>query len=119
MGFPGGSVSKESICNAGDLSLIPGSGRTPGKGNGNPLQCSCLGNSKDRGAGRLQSMGHKDLDMTERARAHTHTHTHTLLGDNTRELQGNFNIKYTTLKTGALCLVHQLCIIKDMAPIIS
>ena len=48
--FPGGSVSKESTCIAGDLSSIPGSGRSPGEGNGNPLQYSCLENSKDRGA---------------------------------------------------------------------
>ena len=58
-GFPGGSVSKEStcnaketVCNAGDLGLIPGSGRSPGEGNGNPLQYSCLVNSMDRGAPR-------------------------------------------------------------------
>ena len=37
-GFPGGSDSKESVCNAGDPGLIPGSGRSPGEGNGNPLQ---------------------------------------------------------------------------------
>ena len=41
--FPGGSDSKESAYNAGDLGLIPGSGKSPGKGNGNPFQCSCLG----------------------------------------------------------------------------
>ena len=41
-GFPGGSDSKESACNAGDLSSIPGLGRSPGGGHGNPLQCSCL-----------------------------------------------------------------------------
>ena len=40
MGFPGGSEGKESAGNAGDLGLIPGSGRSPGKGNGNPLQYS-------------------------------------------------------------------------------
>ena len=45
-GFPG----KESACNAGDLDSIPGSGRSPGEGNGNPLQYSCLENSMDRGA---------------------------------------------------------------------
>ena len=50
MGFPGGSDSKESARNAGDLGLIPGLGRTPGEGNGYPRQCSCLENSKDRGA---------------------------------------------------------------------
>ena len=43
-------VSKESTCNAGDLDLIPGLGRSPGEGNGNPLQYSCLGNPMDRGA---------------------------------------------------------------------
>ena len=49
-GFPAGSDSKESTCNSGDLGLIPGSGRPPGVGHGNPLQYSCLGNSMDRGA---------------------------------------------------------------------
>ena len=48
MGFPGGSDGKES-CNAGDPGLIPGSRRSPGEGNGNPLQYSCLGNPMDRG----------------------------------------------------------------------
>ena len=42
------SVSKESTCNAGDLGLFPGIGRSPGEGNGNPLQYSCLGNHMDR-----------------------------------------------------------------------
>ena len=50
MGFPGGSDSKESACNAGDLGLIPGLGRSPEEGNDNPLQYSCLENSMDRGA---------------------------------------------------------------------
>ena len=45
-----GSESKESACNAGDQGSIPGSGRSPGKGNGDPLQCSCLENPMDRGA---------------------------------------------------------------------
>ena len=49
-GFPGGWDSKESAGNAADLGLIPGSGRYPGEGNGNPLQYSCLGNPMDRGA---------------------------------------------------------------------
>ena len=47
--FPSGSVSKESACNVGDLGSIPGSGRSPGEGNGNPLQYSGLENSMDRG----------------------------------------------------------------------
>ena len=50
MGFPGGSDGKESGCNAGDLDSIPGSGRSSEERNGNPLQCSCLENSMDRGA---------------------------------------------------------------------
>jgi len=52
-GLPGGSDGKESACNAGgsrDLSAIPGSGRSLGEGNGNPLQYSSLENSMDRGA---------------------------------------------------------------------
>ena len=47
-GFPHSSVGKESACNAGDLGSIPGSGRSPGEGNGNPLQYSCLENPMDR-----------------------------------------------------------------------
>ena len=46
-GFPGGSAGKESICNAGDLGSIPGLGRSPGEGKGNPFQYSGLENSKD------------------------------------------------------------------------
>ena len=49
-GFPGGSEVKASACNAGDLGLIPGSGRSPGEVNGKPIHYSCLGNSMDRGA---------------------------------------------------------------------
>ena len=52
MGFPGGLVVKNSPANAGDMGLIPGLGRSPGEGNGNPLQYSCLGNLMDRGAGQ-------------------------------------------------------------------
>ena len=49
-GFPGGSVVKNPPANAGDAGLIPGSGRSPGEGNGNPLQYSCLRNPMNRGA---------------------------------------------------------------------
>ena len=49
-GFPGGSDGKESTNNAGDLGSIPELGRSPGEGNGNPLQYSCLENPMDRGA---------------------------------------------------------------------
>ena len=50
LGFPGGSDGKESACNTGDPGSIPGSGRSLGEWNGNPLQYSCLENSMDRGA---------------------------------------------------------------------
>ena len=50
LSLPGGSNHKESACNAGDLDSIPGSGRSPGEGHGNPLQHSCLENPMDRGA---------------------------------------------------------------------
>ena len=50
LGFPGGSDGKVSVYNAGDLGSIPGSGRSAGEGNGNPLQYYCLENPMDRGA---------------------------------------------------------------------
>ena len=50
MAFPNNSVGEESACNAGDPGSIPRSGRSPGEGNGNPLQCSCLENPLNRGA---------------------------------------------------------------------
>ena len=57
-GFPGSSAGKESACSAGDPGLIPGLGRSPGGGNGNPLQYSCLENPPwTEEPGRLQSMG--------------------------------------------------------------
>ena len=49
-GFPGGSAVKNPPANAGDVASISGQGRSPGEGNGNPLQYSCLGNPMDRGA---------------------------------------------------------------------
>ena len=63
MDFPGGPDSKASVYNAGDLGLIPGSGRFPGKGNGNPLQDSCLENPTDGGA--WCPWGRKESDTTE------------------------------------------------------
>ena len=64
MGFPCGSAGKEPACNAGDPDLIPGLGRSPGEGNENPLQYSCLENPMDRGSWQVQSMGLQELDMT-------------------------------------------------------
>ena len=64
--LPGGSDGKESTCNVGDLGLIPGLGRSPGEGNGNPLQYSYLENSMDRGASwAIVHGGRKELDITE------------------------------------------------------
>ena len=57
MGFFGSSDSKESACNAGDLGLIPGSGRSPGEGNCNPLQYFRLENPMDSGAWRATVHG--------------------------------------------------------------
>ena len=56
-GFPGGSGGKEATCNAGDPGSIPGSGRSPGEGNGNPLQYSCPKNPVNRGAWRAEVHG--------------------------------------------------------------
>ena len=72
--FPGGAVVKNLPANAGDArdsSSFPGSGRSLGVGNGNPLQCSCLEYSMDRRAWWSYSpWGHRELGMTE----HAHTH---------------------------------------------
>ena len=66
MGVPGGSDGKESACNAGNLGLIPGLGRSPGEGNSYALQYSGLENSMDRGSlAGYSPWGHKESDMTE------------------------------------------------------
>ena len=71
MGFQGGSDSKAAACNAGDLDLIPGSGRSPEEGNGNPLRILAwrniykIINNLPEEPGRFQSMGCKELDTTE------------------------------------------------------
>ena len=66
MGFPGGSGGKESACNAGDPVSIPGLGRSPGGGHGNPLQSSCLENPHgQRSLAGYSPWGRKELDMTE------------------------------------------------------
>ena len=57
LGIPDDSDGKQSACSIGDPGSIPGSGISPGEGNGTPLQYSCLENSMDRGARGLQSMG--------------------------------------------------------------
>ena len=73
-GFLGGSEVKASACNARDLGLIPGSGRSPGEGNGNPLPHSCLENPMDRGAWLIgySPWGHNKSDTTELLHFHFH-----------------------------------------------
>ena len=64
-GFPGGSAVKKPPANAADGASVPGQGRSPGEGNGNSLQYSCLGNPVDRGAWRATDYGgHKELETT-------------------------------------------------------
>ena len=66
MDFPGGSVVTNVPASAGDVGSIPESGRSPGGGNGNPLQHSCLENSMDRGPWQATiSWSSKELDITE------------------------------------------------------
>ena len=74
LGFPGSSSGKESTCNVGDLGSIPGLGRSPGGGHGNPLQYSCLENPHGTEAlGWLQSVG------SQRVRHHTAQHSKELV----------------------------------------
>ena len=66
MGFPGGSDGKESTCNVGDLGSIPGLGRSPGRGQGNPLQYSLPGESHGQGSlAGYSKWGRKESDMTK------------------------------------------------------
>ena len=62
LGLPRWLSGKELTCSAGDVGLIPGLGRSPGEGNGNPLQYSCLGNPMDRGAWRATVHGVAESD---------------------------------------------------------
>ena len=74
MGFPDDSDSKESACNVGDLGLIPGLGRFPGEGNGNPLQYSCLENPHGQGSlADYSPQDHKESDMPEQLSTHHST----------------------------------------------
>ena len=71
LGFPGGTVVKNPPANAGDtgdMGSIPGSGRSPGIGNGNPLQYSCLGNPMARGAWQVTVQSSRQSDLTEHIR---------------------------------------------------
>ena len=69
--MPGGSAAKNPLANAGELSSIPGSGKSCGEGNGYPLQYSCLENSMDRGAWWATVHGVTELDTVERVTLNT------------------------------------------------
>ena len=75
LGLPGGSDGKESTYNGGDLGSIPGSGRSPGEGNGNPLQYSCLENPHGQEAGGHSPWGHQESDVTEQLSTAHITHS--------------------------------------------
>ena len=75
-GFPGGSEVKESACNAEDLGSIPGSWRSPGEGNGNPLQYSCLENPMDRGIWQATVNGVARIGYNLATKRHHHHHHH-------------------------------------------
>ena len=66
LSVPGGSVMENPLASSADMGSIPGLGRSPGEGNGNPFKNSCLENPMDRRA-RQAPWGNKDLDMTEHA----------------------------------------------------
>ena len=74
-----GSEVKASACNAEDLGSIPGSGRSPGEGNGNPLQYSCLENPMDGGAwwATVHGVTKSQTRLSDFTPAHKYTHTHT------------------------------------------
>ena len=74
--FPGGSGVKNPSANAGDVGLVPGSGRFPEEGNGYSLQYSCLGNPMERGA--WWATIHGVMKSWTQLSMHTHTHTHTI-----------------------------------------
>ena len=102
-GFPGGSVGKGSACNMGDLGSIPGSGRSRGEGNGNPLQYSCLEKSHGwRSLVGSSPWGHKESDTTEQI------HFHSLLG---RKVMTNL---HSILKSRDITMPTNVPLVKAM-----
>ena len=86
-GFPGDSDGKESTCSVGDLGSIPGLGRSPGGGHGNPLQYSCLGNAHEqRSLAGYSPWSRKELDTTKLAAEQLSTAQHTHIPQNYTEI---------------------------------
>ena len=96
-GFPGGSDRKESSCSAGDLSLIPGLGISPGEENGNPLQHSCLKNSWTKEPGGLQCMGSLRVGQDWGASTFTFTSVNEQTTYTIRSLNGYFQLNFNIL----------------------
>ena len=99
MGFPGGSVVGNPPAMQGEMGLIPVSGRSPGEGNGNPLQYSCLDNPMDRGNWQATIHGVTKCQTWLSACAHTHTHTHTHL----MYLEEWISVQQTNRKNSSKC----------------
>ena len=120
MGFPGGSNSKKSACNAGDLSSIPGSGISPGEGNGYPLQYSCLENPYGQRSlvgyspvqfSSVQSLSHVQLFATP----WTAEHQASLSITNTWSLPKLVSIK-SVMPSSHLILCHPLLLLPSIFP---
>ena len=105
--FPCGSAGRESTCNVGDLGSIPGLGRSPGGGQGNPLQYFCLENPHEqRSLAVYSSWGHKESDMTEATQHSTAQHS-TAHGS---FIHGFLSNLHTLLPSGCINLQsHQQC----------
>ena len=102
-GFPGGSVVKNPPANAGDRNLIPGLGRSPGGGHGNPLQYSCLGNHGQRSLAGYSPGGSKESDSTEQLSIHITMETVTVIRPLVKK--GKFQVCFFGPKVGRLLSV--------------
>ena len=89
LGIPGGSAVKKSACNAGDTGWIPESGRSPGVGNGNPLQASCLENPWTEEPAGLQFMGSQSQTQPRTSTKQSTNHTSYQLDSETHKLSYN------------------------------
>ena len=109
--FPCSSDNKESACNAGDMGSIPGSGRSPGEGHGNPLQCSCLENPMDRGAWQAKVHGVARSQIRWKQLTVSHTSTPGIQGKGdrkafvSRSLTGSYLVSTVLFTHGNIHLI--------------